>query len=327
MIRVHLCMTIHRRKIFIPCFIFFSFVILLLGEPPAWARQADLLQAHAGAESKESPTKSDVSSSFTTLSGTTIIMFPPGDMYPYYIADQHRVGFCIQVLRYTATEIPAAGKSRIYLKTGANIGIARFHPSGHPDRGWQLSVQAGWDGQFDSDNSQDNIGWDGNYGFLLSMAPASGLAFKLGMLHTSSHVGDEYIERTGRKRIGYTRHEITGGVSWSMSEQWRLYSEAGWGYDLRNETLMAPGRLQAGLEFVDEKSLWQDILGWYIAVDTSTWEERDWRLDVSAQLGVLLPSADHRVKLGIEYYNGRVPIGEFFQFDETYIAFGAWMDL
>ena len=50
---------------------------------------------------------------------------------------------------------------------------------------------------------------------------------------------------------------------------------------------------------------------------------------MTLQLGLLLRAKgivrDYR--LAVEYYNGRSQIGEFFQDDETYVAFGIWIDI
>jgi hypothetical protein len=263
----------------------------------------------------------------TQESGKTFFLFPPGDLYPYYIADPYQIGFALKAQDFITTGIPDTGDRRFYLRAGGNIGVFRYQPAGQVDRGWQLNIRAGIDGQFDNANSQDNIGWNGNYGLVVSMKPAADWAFRFGLLHVSSHLGDEYILRTGATRIGYTREEYAGSVSWAINKHWRTYAEGGWAYHMGNKVLMEPARLQAGLEYENPKSLWKDILGWYAALDVQTWEERDWQVDIAAQTGLLLHSAGRKVRLGIEYYDGRSTLGEFFQYDEKYISLGIWMDI
>jgi len=259
-------------------------------------------------------------------SGKTLLLFPTGALYPRYIADPHRVGFGIQMAFFSRTGIAESGDSRVVLRLGGSFGIVRVHPPGQPDRGWQLNVEGGFDGQFDADFSLDNIGWDGNYAITVTSAGDSDIAVKFGMLHTSSHVGDEYNERIIGGRP-YTRHELLAAMSWAVNERWRTYIEGGWGYDLRNEELMEPGRMQVGVEFEDAESLWQGRMGWYTALDVSAMEERDWRMDTSLQAGVVFRSRDRKWRFGIERYDGRPPIGEFFQDTETYTALGVWMDI
>lgn len=263
----------------------------------------------------------------TQESGKTFFLFPPGDLYPYYVADPYQIGFAFKVQNFMTSSIPGVGDSRFYLRTGGNIGVIRYQPPDQGDRGWQLNIKAGFDGQFDNTNSQDNVGWNGNYGLVVSMKPFADWAFRFGALHVSSHIGDEYILRTGQPRIGYTREEFAGSASWEMNKQWRVYGEGGWAYHVGNKTLMEPARLQAGLEYESDKNLWRDILGWYTAVDVSSWEERDWQIDIAAHVGLLLHSAGRKVRFGVEYYDGRSPIGEFFQYDEKYICLGIWMDI
>ncbi len=278
------------------------------------------LPSSGSAEAEEGPAV-DLSS------GHTLLIFPRGDLYPQYTADPHRVGFAIQHLGFSEARIAESGASRIGLKAGGRFGLVRLHPPSRVDRGWQLSIEGGFDAQFDIEHSLDNIGWDGNYGLLLTAAPGRSLALKFAMLHTSSHIGDEYAERTGSQRIGYTRHELAAGVSWAIDERWRAYAEAGWGYDLSNKDLQEPGRIQLGLEFENAKSLWEQRLGWYAAVDTSAMEERNWRVDTSLHIGLVLRSGGRVWRLGIERYDGHPTIGEFFQDDESYIALGLWVDV
>ncbi len=142
-------------------------------------------------------------------------------------------------------------------------------------------------------------------------------------------MGDEYAENTGRLRINYTREEFLIGVSRSFPEKWRLYAEGGYAYILRNEAFMEPWRVEYGLEYVVENRFWDNRVGWYAAADVSSFEEDDWDQNATIQVGLLLPikEAERNYRFGIEYYNGRSPIGEFFQNEEKYLAIGFWFDL
>ena len=282
--------------------------------------QADEMSSYRQAKTGEVPV-------IDLDSGQTLLIFPPGNIYPHYIADPHRVGFGLQRLQFIESGIADSGASRYNLKAGIRLGLVRGHPQSRPDRRWQINLEVGYDAQFDTDRFYDNIGWDGNYGILLTGTPEQRLVLKLGILHTSSHVGDEYIERTGRRRIDYTRHEIVAGISLAADEHWRTYAEAGWGYELRNEALQEPGRIQIGMEFEAGRNLWKELLGWYAALDISAMEEREWRIDTSLQLGIMLDSGGRTWRLGIEYYDGRPTMGEFFQDNESYISLGLWLDV
>ena len=230
-------------------------------------------------------------------------------------------------MSYSKTRIPDTGNSRFGLEAGGSFGIIRMHPADQPDKGWQVGLEGGFKAQFDIDHSEDNIGWDGIYGLLLTTAQDHGLAYKLSIYHDSSHVGDEYEARTGRQRINYTRQEFTAGISWNMTDYWRSYAEVGWAYHMGNDNLQKKGRLESGLEYDSARSLGKGHTGWYAALDLSSMQERDWKVDTSFQTGLVFRSGERTWRLGIERYNGPPPIGEFFQYTETYFALGVWIDI
>ncbi|OGW48220.1 MAG: hypothetical protein A2078_08560 [Nitrospirae bacterium GWC2_57_9] len=260
-------------------------------------------------------------------SGFAVQLFPSTPLYAPYIADPHRVGFGLQVLNYTSTEIPHSGNTRFDLRTGGQFGLLRIHPRGAEELGWQISLEGGFNSQFDIDNQLDNIGWDGRYGLVVTTAQTPNLSLKFGYLHDSSHVGDEYAERNGRLRIGYTREELAAGASWLADGGWRTYAEYGHGIVLRNGNLQKPGRAQFGFEWQQPKPAQDRYRGWYGAADLSAMEERDWKIDVSIQSGYRIDTVGKTWRLGVDWYTGRPPIGEFFQHTETYVGFGIWIDI
>jgi hypothetical protein len=269
--------------------------------------------------------KSDLSDN--ARSGYRVLPFPSGQLYDQYTADPRKVDFGLQVLHYLKSSIPDTGNERFDLKTGGYFGLVRVHPRGARDLGWELGLEAGMHGQFDVANHWDSIGWDGWYSFLLTAAPTKRLSFKFGWLHDSSHVGDEYAERMGRQRIGYTREELAAGVSLRLDGGWRTYAEYGRGMTLGNVDLQKPGRVQAGIEWQPVKHGKSPDRGWYCAADLSAMQERDWKVDVSLQAGYMIDSGDKTWRFGLDWYNGRPPIGEFFQYTEQYIGFGVWVDI
>jgi hypothetical protein len=252
---------------------------------------------------------------------------PPPGFYPYYTADPRRAQSALVYLNMLTTEIPQADGPRSAIRLGGRFGLFRIHPAGEPDLGWQLDIEAGFFGFFDLSRNLDNIGWDGVYGLLVSWKPRADLGFRFGTLHDSAHVGDEYAEDTGRQRIGYTRNEWIAGVSWSLSDSWRLYGELG--YDRSPKEFQEPLRAQAGVEYFSRRRLWGDRLRWYAAADFTAFEESDWRITGTAQLGVALPTGrgSSRWRAAIELFDGRSVLGEFFLRDERYVALGLFFDL
>lgn len=284
-------------------------VVAAAAEPPSSAVDGELQAPTPGAEERRSA------------------LFPIDDPYRESLAGPHRRGFAVTWISLAETDIADTGERLFGLLLGGRFGLLRVHPRGRPERGWQLGIEAGFYGQFDIERSYDSVGWDGFYGLALTTALSDRWALKLGVLHTSSHIGDEYAERTGRRRIGYTREELVVGLTRVVGDRWRATVEAGWGYDLRNEELQQAERLRLGVEHLAAETLWQGRLGWYAAADASATAERDWQLDWSLDLGLLLSPWPRRWRLGLAYYDGRTPLGEFFTSDQRSLTFGLWLDL
>lgn len=258
-------------------------------------------------------------------SPTETLWLPPGDLYAPYAADVHRVGFSFHIFHYTRSMIPHTGNDRSDVKAGGRFGFARGQ--WHGLTAWQLSGEIGVNAQFDLDQALDNIGWDGKYGILLTTAPRQDLSYKIMLSHDSSHVGDEFEERTGMRRIGYTRHELAGGFSWLMDERWRLYSEAAWGFLMGNDRLQKPGRFQVGGEWQPADFRINGRRGWYAGLDLSSMQERDWLIDASFQAGYRIDCNGKIWRFGLEVYSGRPLIGEFFQYTERFFGIGASIDI
>jgi hypothetical protein len=252
--------------------------------------------------------------------------FPEAGFYPLYIADPLRSQSALMAIRVPTSEIPDAGATRLALRLGGQFPIVAFHPDGHSECGWQLDFEGGFTSQFDNDNNLDNIGWDGLFGLLLDYKPRPALAFRFGTLHDSAHVGDEYAERTGRRRVGYTRQEVVLGVSVRASQRWRYYVETG--VQFGGKDFQEPLRAQAGVEYQGDRPWPAARGGWYAALDLRAYEENDWHPRATAQLGINVPTGrgDGRYRFALEGGTGRTVLGEFFTASETYVGVGWYFD-
>jgi len=221
---------------------------------------------------------------------------------------------------YSLDQIP------VYPEFAVADGILELARPDTKAGGLQLMGEVGMVAQFDRGNSSDNLGWDGLFGFHLVWRAHEDLALRAGVSHDSSHLGDEFIEDTGRRRIEYTREEYLAGLAYAPDGPWSGYLEYGHGFALRNEDLMEEGRVQFGLQ-AELRDLGLRMPP-YAALDVSAYEEDDWEENVALQLGVLRRSAggDSTWRFGLEYYDGRSPIGEFFRERERHVAIGVWLD-
>jgi len=293
-------------------------VLALLSAPATLSAQAvDQRRAGASEDGDVAP--------WTLSSGRTLALFPEGDVYPVYLADPHRPTNAILENFYTTVTIEDSTSVRTTMEVGGRFGLLRWVPKASGGRSWQISLDAGIDAQFDSNRKLDNVGWDGNYGLTFTTASSGPVGLKLGVLHVSSHLGDEYAERTGRVRINYTREEVALGISGRLPLRLRAYAEAGVAYNMKTAE-QEPWRVQGGLEYRGARRLLGNRFSFYAATDFQAWEERDWRLDTTVQAGILTTSAGKTWRFGAEYSDGRVPLGEFFWQSEARFSLGVWVD-
>jgi hypothetical protein len=253
------------------------------------------------------------------------IWFPPNDFYPLYVADPLRPQNALTIQWLPHTEIPETSAGRFGLRTGGSLGIYRWHPPGDPNRGWQLTFDGGMSAQFDIGHSWDNTGWDGFYGLTLAWKPTHTLGFRIGSQHDSSHIGDEYSDRTGRQRIHYTREEAILGVSWEFKPRWVLYSELGYGNGYAGSLTST---IQVGTQYNTKQTYWKNRASYFVAFNSRSYEESDWRTRLTIQTGLMIPvgnrSSVHR--LAIEAGLGRSLLGQFAQYDESWVAIGWFYD-
>ena len=261
----------------------------------------------------------------TPLPALETAWFPEGRLYPESVADVRRSMSSASYLAVERSDVPDSGDRIFLLSLGGRFGLLRRQPAGDPERGLQLDIEAGFLGEFDITESYDNVGWDGVYGLMASWRPRPRLALLLGVHHISAHVGDEYAERTGRERLGYTREEARAGVAWRARLQLWLYAEAAWGYDLRQQDLQEPGRGQLGLAW--DSAGEAAGTGWFAALDANAFEERDWEPGLSAAAGVRFRRVERTWRLGLQVYDGPVPLGELFLLDQRWIGVRLGVDL
>jgi hypothetical protein len=191
------------------------------------------------------------------------------------------------------------------------------------DDAFELVGEGGVFGRFDLDENLDMDAADFRFGFPLVWRRGP-LALKLHPWHLTSHLGDEYIERVGVKRISYARNELAFGAAWHATSALRLHAEAGWGFAI--DDLNEPPRVMGGAEVVD-RLLGADAPDVYLAANVQAWKETDWTPQLNLQAGVWLRSAStpSGVRIGAEYFRGPSALTQFFQTRDHYVAVGVWI--
>jgi hypothetical protein len=255
-----------------------------------------------------------------------VVIAPPADFYPYFLADPRSPRTAFTLMGVFNSDINDAGGTRFNFSYGKRFGVVRFGDE-KTYKAWQLDLEIGYFGQFDIEESLDIIGWDGIFSFIFSRRLSPKKFLRFGFLHDSAHLGDEFVEETGRQRIDYTRQEFISGMAWLPTARSKLYTELGWAYDLKDN--QDGLRLQWGAEYYGDHNDRYLGLPWYAATDITLFEERDWEPAISLQLGLIYATGrtTEQYRLVLEAYSGRSPLGEFSFEDESYISIGVHYDL
>lgn len=148
-------------------------------------------------------------------------------------------------------------------------------------------------------------------------------AFRLLPYHVSSHLGDDYIKRTGVTPEKYTFDSFRTLLSFDASDRLRLYG--GYQYTMRNiSTPLGRGMMQSGVEWTCPWSA-SGRRQWFAAVDLQNWQRVRWNPNLTTQLGVRFarsPESRQRLALFTEYGTGRLSFGQFYQRRESHWILG-----
>lgn len=131
---------------------------------------------------------------------------------------------------------------------GARIGLLRYG-SGDAIRpqGWQLDIEGAALGRLAIDRNLDLEATDYRAGLPLTYGVGR-YATKFAFYHLSSHVGDEFLlTHPGFTRLNYSRNVLVWGHSWSLTDNLRVYGEAG--YAVENDGGSQPWEFQFGADY------------------------------------------------------------------------------
>ena len=250
--------------------------------------------------------------------------FPRRQIFEPLIADQRTPRFHLTYQSWDAEGLQQFNAGVAGL--GGFWGIREW-----PDALWGGDLQVGFDGFVQSifnldRTSLDLINSDFTFGVPVSWRKGD-WSVKVRVEHLSSHVGDEFLLDNpidGFQRFDFSYEGVTLIGSRDLRNH-RIY--AGWLYLATPDLGPSPRDLaenwfQAGWEYRWKPSM--QAWGIQAGVDVQAWEELDYQADVSVKSGVFWehPELSNRsVALLVEYYNGRVPYGQFFDFETEYGGF------
>jgi hypothetical protein len=253
---------------------------------------------------------------------------PDTQPYPEYVADPRRPRMAVG-LGIIDSSISETSSGRIVLDAGTRYTLfnVKTDPEGVDE--FALDIEGAILSQFDPGNKLDVIGWDGVFGLLAVYDWDDQLNIRIGYRHLSAHLGDEYVENTGRKRINYTRDALVFGLAWEFENGFNAYIEPGWAWGLGNEDLQDRWAISGGMQYQSPFNYWNGSAAYFYGGHIDSFQESDWDLDVNAVAGFLI-KRDQRssnIRVQLEFYRGRPVLGEFaFDDDETSLNAGVVFD-
>ncbi|HKC50768.1 MAG TPA: DUF1207 domain-containing protein [Myxococcota bacterium] len=179
---------------------------------------------------------------------------------------------------------------------------------------WEVGAQAGVFSIFDLNaDSHDLINAD--YWFGLPFSARWGwFSVLFRVYHQSSHLGDEFLLRTGTNRVNLSYEAVDIMPSIELWSWGRVYGGYGYLYS-REPSDLKPAYWQLGGELKSPIAFW----GWLrpiAGLDLKRTQEQSWSTDYSARLGVQFENEKvfkaRRLLLLGEYYKGHSPNGQFF---------------
>jgi hypothetical protein len=209
---------------------------------------------------------------------------------------------------------------------GGRVGLIRLGTSDrHPTDGFQVDLEgAVFARVLPEERSAMLEGSDYRVG-LYATGRNGNRSWKTGYYHLSAHVGDEFLVANPTfQRINYVRDSWLGALSWDISESTRVYTELG--YALGTQGGAEPLELQLGCEYTPTPT---GICGApFGAVNVHFRQEFDLRSGISASTGWGWQGAEtrHRLRLGVNIYNGPSLQNEFFDRWENLVGGGIWLD-
>jgi hypothetical protein len=153
---------------------------------------------------------------------------------------------------------------------------------------------------------------------------------KVVLFHESSHLGDDYIRRTGSTGFRYSIEGFQAFASYDVHPLVRVYGGAL--AMIRAIPSQQAGEFQAGFELRSRRRPWipvKDHDSWYyLAQDVQSKGRAAWNISSNTEIGIrfgmdrLFSSA----RVFGSYYGGKSEFGQFFFFNESFFSCGISFD-
>jgi hypothetical protein len=208
---------------------------------------------------------------------------------------------------------------------GGTMGLLRYGSADQPTEGIQTDIFGVILSRFALPG--EAVAMDYRAGLIVTFGngPWSG---KIGYEHTSAHVGDELMDRTGRKHAGSLRDEFALGLAYRFLEQFRVYGQTAYAFGIANPNAnLRRDRWDVGLEWASPLAT-----GWsgrpFAAADVEFRGDQNYGANLTTQIGLMWRAEDYgrSIRLALEYYNGQSPFGQFVTDKERWLGVSLLFD-
>lgn len=242
---------------------------------------------------------------------------PAGTLYKSYLAGVHEPRF--GTVAFHEKTLGGTWDSTL----GGRVGLLRYGSGGAAcPQGFQVDFEGAV--FIRQDDQGEMVANDFRAGVPLTYAIGR-YQMKLAFYHLSSHLGDEFLLRTGTTRINFARDTLVWGHSVYFRDALRAYFEVG--YAFASDGGSRPWEFQFGAEY---SPLWAtDLCGApFLALNGHLRQEVNFGGNFVAQAGWQWRGGDcgRLLRLGLQYYNGKSAQFEFFDRFEHQLGFGIWYD-
>jgi hypothetical protein len=262
---------------------------------------------------------------FTALEDAPGDLSSPGEwlpreiLYPSYLAGEKES-------RTGAAWLSSKDRGVVWESAvGGRAGVYRQGFVGEQDtQAFQLDVEGAALARIDHEEESDVEAVDFRVGLTGTWRDGP-LAAKTGYYHLSSHVGDEFLlKNPGFIRTNYVRDSALGGLMYDLTDELRIYGEVA--YAFNHEDGAEPWEFQYGLEFSDARAGWPG--GPYAAINGHTRQDFGYITSVNVVAGWQWRGGpySHRLRVGMQYYDGPALQWSFAGTDESFLGGGMWLD-
>ena len=243
--------------------------------------------------------------------GTRVTPFPrDGFLYDPYLAAPR------QSLTGSKFLFPLEAGEHVRVENALGLArsVVRWDTEEDPASGTEVQIEGAVFARFDLHERWDLDAADFRFGIPVAHREGD-VAWKIHLYHLTSHLGDEFIERTGGRVVPYHLEEASAGVSWDVADGTRLYGEGGVAVYASRPT--GNGRLEAGYEWVGVRGSLG--LSPYVALDVQARNEQDWVPGKSLAVGA---AYGRDARFSVELYHGRDPQTQFLGDNVFFLSVG-----